>query len=31
MTGKGVCPYEVGEGFCNLDGICVNQIEDKNE
>lgn len=31
MAGKGVCPYEVGEGFCNLDGICVNQIEDKNE
>ena len=26
MAGKGVCPYEVGDGFCNLDGNCVNKI-----
>ena len=31
MAGQGVCPYELENGYCNLDGICVNQIEDKNE
>lgn len=29
MAGQGVCPYELENGYCNLDGVCVNHVEDE--